>query len=131
MPISTVETLETLEMVSSSSHLRRWLGVPRSLSSIALYGRSNKLQLPLKSLEEGFKATKARVVIEYRDSSDPKVSKAGIEVRTGRKWSAEEAVRPDESKLHYNRLVGVVTQGRAGLGSFSTLNIGTSKGKVT
>lgn len=107
MPILTVETLERVS--SSSSHLRRWLGLPRSLSSIALYGRSNKQQLPLKSLEEEFKATKARVVIEYRDSSDPKVSEAGIEVTTSRKWSAEEAVPQAKSRLHYNRLVGVVT----------------------
>ena len=54
---------------------------------------------------------------------------AGIEVRTGRKWKAEEAVRQAEARLHHNRLVGVVTRGRAGLGSFSTPHIDTTKGK--
>ncbi len=29
---------------------------------------------------------------QYRDSSDTKVTKAGIEVRTSRKWKAEGAV---------------------------------------
>lgn len=29
--------------------------MPRSLSSITLYGNNNKLRLPLKSLEEEFK----------------------------------------------------------------------------
>ncbi|KAJ3592260.1 hypothetical protein NHX12_007388 [Muraenolepis orangiensis] len=43
VPISTVETLER----RVSNHLRRWLGLPRSLSSIALYGNTNKLQLPV------------------------------------------------------------------------------------
>lgn len=35
MPISTTETLER----KVSSHLRKWLGLPKSLSSIALYGQ--------------------------------------------------------------------------------------------
>ncbi len=125
VPISTVETLER----KVSSHLRKWLGLPKSLSSIALYGHRNKLQLPLKSLEEEFKVTRAREVLQYRDSSDPKVAKAGIEVRTGRKWKAEGAVRQAEARLDHNRLVGVVARGRTGLGSFTTPHIDTIKGK--
>lgn len=127
VPISTVETLER----KVSSHLRRWLGLPKSLSCIALYGHRNKLQLPLKSLQEEFKVTKARDVLLYRDSSDPKVATAGIEVRTGRKWKAEEAVQQAEASGggNHKRLVGVVTRGRAGLGSFSTPHIDTIKGK--
>ena len=68
VPISTVETLER----RVCSHLHRWLGLLRSLSSLALYGNTNKLQLPFKSLEEEFKVTRAREVVQYRDSSDPK-----------------------------------------------------------
>lgn len=94
-----------------SNHLRRWLGLPRSLSSIALYGNTNKLQLPFKSLEEEFKVTRAREVVQYRDSSDPKVAKAGIQVRTGRKWRAEEAVQEADARLCHRSLVGVVTRG--------------------
>ena len=56
VPITTVETLER----RVSSYLRRWLGLPRSLSSLALYGNTNKLHLPFKSLEEEFKVTRAR-----------------------------------------------------------------------
>lgn len=37
VPITTVESLER----KVSSHLRRWLGLPKSLSSIALYGCNN------------------------------------------------------------------------------------------
>ncbi len=125
VPISTVDTLER----KVSSHLRKWLGLPKSLSSIALYGHRNKLQLPLKSLEEEFKVMRAREVLQYRDSSDSKVANAGIEVRTGRKWKAEGAVRQAEARLDHNRLVGVVAKGRAGLGSFSTPHIDTIKGK--
>lgn len=108
VPISTVEILER----KISSHLRKWLGLPKSLRSIALYGHRNKLQLPLKSLEEEFKVMRAREVLQYRDSRDPKVAKDGIEVRTGREWKAEGAVQQAEARLHHNRLVGVVTRGR-------------------
>lgn len=79
-------------------NLRRWLGLPKSLSSIALYGHHTKLQLPFKSLEEEFKVTRTREVVQYRHSSDPKVAKAGIQVRTGRKWRAEEAVQEAETR---------------------------------
>ncbi len=72
---------------------------------------------------------RAREVLQYRDSSDSKVAKAGMEVRTGRKWKAEGAIRQAEARLDHNRLVGVVARGRAGLGSFSTPHIDTFKGK--
>ncbi|XP_060938981.1 uncharacterized protein LOC133018922 [Limanda limanda] len=121
VPISTVETLER----KVSKHLRRWLGLPRSLSSIALYGNTNKLRLPFKSLEEEFKVTRAREVVQYRDSSDPKVAKAGIQVRTGRKWRAEDAVQEADARLRHRSLVGVVTRSRAGLGSFPTPQMNT------
>ena len=61
--------------------------------------------------------TRARDVLLYRDSSDIKVSSAGIEVRTGRKWKAHEAVDQAESRLRHSELVGTVASGRAGLGS--------------
>ncbi|XP_028310814.1 uncharacterized protein LOC114468234 [Gouania willdenowi] len=122
VPISTVESLER----RVSSHLRRWLGLPKCLSSLALYGNTNKLQLPFKSLEEEFKVTRAREVVQYRDSRDPKVAKAGIKVRTGRKWRAENAVQEAEARLRQRSLVGVVTRSRAGLGSFPTPQTNTS-----
>lgn len=88
VPISTVETFKR----KINHFLRRWLGLPLSLSSIALYGGNTKLQLPLSSLVEEFKVSRAREVLVYQDSTDTKVSSAGVEVRTGRKWRAQEAV---------------------------------------
>lgn len=43
-----------------------------------------------------------------------------IEVRTGRKWRAAEAVDVAESRLRQRVLVGTVAQGRASLGSHRT-----------
>ena len=81
VPISTVEAMER----ALSGYIRRWLGVPRSFSSIGLYSSGSKLQLPLSSITEEFKITKARQVLMLRDSSDKKVSGAQVEVKKGRK----------------------------------------------
>ena len=113
VPVTTVEGFEK----KVTQYLRRWLGLPRSLSSIALYGRKTKLQLPFNSLTEEFKVTRAREVLLYRDSTDNKVAAAGIEVRTGRKWRAQEAVDQAEARLRHSVLVGTVAVGRAGLGN--------------
>lgn len=48
VPITVVEGFER----KVSSYLRRWFGVPHSLSSIGLYGNSNKLRLPFSSIRE-------------------------------------------------------------------------------
>lgn len=77
-PLSTVKDLER----RASGHLHRWLRLPRNLS---LCSNSNKLKLPTNSLSEELMITQARDRQQYRESSDPKVSQAGIEVRTERK----------------------------------------------
>ncbi|KAK0134731.1 Retrovirus-related Pol polyprotein from type-2 retrotransposable element R2DM [Merluccius polli] len=48
---------------------------------------------------------------------NPKVSGAGVAVKTGRKWRAEAAVEQAESRLRHGVLVGTVARGRAGLGT--------------
>ncbi|XP_061747756.1 uncharacterized protein LOC133545995, partial [Nerophis ophidion] len=125
VPISTVEGFE----MRVSRFLRRWLGLPRSLSSIALYGHNNKLKLPISSLSEEFMVTRSRELLQYRESSDPKVAQAWIEVRTGRKWKAVEAVDVAEARLRQKVLVGTVAQGRSGLGSRRTPRYDKAQGK--
>ena len=85
-----------------SRFLRKWLGLPQSLrTNIALYGQRNKLKIPLSSLNEEFRVARKRQVLQYQESADPKVSQAGTEVRTGRKWKAAEAVSTAESRLKH------------------------------
>ncbi|XP_069133240.1 uncharacterized protein [Argopecten irradians] len=114
--VSTVEGLER----RISKHLRRWLGVPQCFSSTGLYSRTSKLQLPLTSLVEEFKTGKARLVMTLKDSRDEKVRQAGVEVRTGRRWSASKAVSEAESRLRHKDIVGTVCIGRQGLGRGQT-----------
>ncbi|XP_035990671.1 uncharacterized protein LOC118562404 [Fundulus heteroclitus] len=125
VPMTAVESLER----KISSFLRKWLGLPRSLTSAALYGTSNILQLPLSGLTEEFMVARTREALQYRDSKDGKVSAAGIEVRTGRKWKAREALELAESRLRQKALVGTVATGRAGLGYFPKTLISQSRRK--
>ncbi|KAI8522143.1 hypothetical protein Bbelb_018970 [Branchiostoma belcheri] len=100
-----------------SRHLRKWLGLPPSFTRIGLYCRTSRLQLPFTSAVEEFKVCKTRAFVTLESSSDKNVSKAGVVLRTGRKWSVEKAVEEARSNLRHRDIVGVVAQGRLGLGA--------------
>lgn len=125
VPMTTVEAMER----KISSYLRRWLGLPRSLSSAALYGSSNILQLPFSGLTEEFMVTRTREALQYRESRDGKVASAGIQVKTGRKWRADEALEVAESRLRQKVLVGSIASGRAGIGYFPSTRVDKAQGK--
>lgn len=112
VPLTTVEALER----RINTFLRRWLSVPKSLSSIGLYSSRSKLQLPLTSVVEEFKVAKARQVIILCDSRDQLVRQADTIIHTGQKWSASRAVADAEARLCHKDIVGMVNQGRLGLG---------------
>ena len=65
-------------------------------------------------------------MLQYRDSHDPKVAKAGTQVRTGRKCRAEVTVHEVEARMRQRSMVGVITRGRAGLASFPTPQMNSS-----
>ena len=81
-----------------SSYLRRWLGLPRSLSIIALYGSTNTLQLPFKGLTGEYMVIKTREVMMFKNSKDLKVATAGIEVH-GKRWNASLELQIEEERL--------------------------------
>lgn len=92
-------------------------GLPPSMTSIELYNKTGMLQLPLSSNVEEYKVSKARLVLTLRDSNDMSISRAGIEVRMGRHWSASSAVEKAESRLKHQDIVGISCSGRQGLGN--------------
>lgn len=112
-----LKTINRTGLPAASHYLKRWLGLPQSLISIALYGNACKLSLPLKSIEEELKVLHTREVLQLWESKDPKVSGAGDVVKTDRKRRAEVAVEQVESCLWHGVLVGSVARGRAGLGA--------------
>ena len=86
----------------------------RCLSGAALYGNSNALRLPCSSLVEEFKTTKTRELLQYAESEDPKVAAAGIQIRSGRKWSAERELQVTEERLRHRAILGSIAKGRVG-----------------
>ncbi|XP_063435804.1 uncharacterized protein LOC134716731 [Mytilus trossulus] len=112
----TLSTVEKLER-TINRHLRKWLGVPPSFTTVGLYSRTAKLQLPLTSIVEEFKVCKTRLVMTLKESKDDKVRTAGVQVRTGRQWSASKAVSEAESRLRHKDIIGTVAVGRQGLGT--------------
>ena len=78
--LSTVEEMER----KFNKHLRRWLGIPPSFTSVVLYIRSGQLQLPLSSVVEEFKVAKCRLSLTYRDSQDQLTREAGFRTRSVR-----------------------------------------------
>ena len=99
-----------------SKFLKKWLGVPKSSTNVALYSSSTKLKLPTKSLVEEFKLGKARLFQMLRDSVDPLVKSAQPAIITGRKLKAKHAVEMAESSLKMKDVIGSVATGRAGFG---------------
>lgn len=61
---------------------------------------------------------RAREVLQHRQSGNPKVSQAGIDMKTGKKWTAKDAVEKAEARLHHSALIDLVTTGQAGPGLF-------------
>ena len=120
MPILTVESLER----KISSSIRKWLGLPRSLSSTALYRKTNPIQLPVKGVVEEFKGSRTREAIMYKNSKDPKVANAGISIHTCKKWDAGKELRSAEERLKMKAIIGTVAEGTMGLGCIQCKPIG-------
>ena len=108
--------VETMERLISKFIKKKWLGVPNSLTNVALYSSSTKLKLSTLSLVEEYKLGKARLFQRLRDSCDPLVKNAQPSVITGRKWKKKIAIENAESALRVKEIIGTVANGKVGLG---------------
>lgn len=113
--LSHVNRLERLV----NAQVRKWLGLPRCLSSIGLYG-NGALSLPISSLVEEYKCAKTRVEMTLTESRDPCVRDAAPNLATGRKWKPSAAVAVAKTTLRHRDIVGRVQHGRGGLGLEAT-----------
>ena len=110
--LSRIEKMEHL----ISKFLKKWLGVPKSLTNVALYSSSRKLKLPRKSLVEEFKLGKARLFQMQHDSMDPLVKSTQPTIITGQKWDAKYAVEMTESSFKMKEVFSFVATWRTRLG---------------
>lgn len=69
----------------------------------------------MKTISLGYKLEKVRLLFELKDSPDPVVQNANAQVRTGRKWDAQQAVNQAITHLKH-QVVGLTQHGRAGFG---------------
>ena len=110
--LSRVERIEQ----RCSVYIRKWLGLPKMLNTTALYGKGLQLELPLTSIVEEYKAGKVRTVMMLRYSNDGAIRENPPEVRSGRKWKAEDATDDAISVLQHADIVGAVQESRTGFG---------------
>ena len=89
IPLSWVESIEQKINV----FIRKWLGVHRSLSNVALFCKDSPCPLPISSISVEFKKRMAGALIQLQESVDPTVSENVPKLYTGRKWKVAEAVR--------------------------------------
>ena len=112
IPESKVEEMQA----QITGHLKKWLGLPRSLSTACMYTRSGRLQLPYSELSEEVKAAKARVYTAFEESEDPCVQGAKLIVDGGRKADTPGSVKDAKARLIMKDIVGIPNKGREGLG---------------
>ena len=99
-----------------TAKLKKWLGLPRSLSVECFYSKSAKLQLPFSELTEEVRAAKARLHMTLQESEDPCIKNAAIEVDGGRKENTAESVKEAKERLRMEEVVGIPNKGKEGLG---------------
>ena len=107
---TTVEAIED----KINKFTKRWLGVPRDLTDVAMYSRKAKLRLPLKSILEEYKCGRARLLSMLEYSENPFVQPA---IKTGRKWKVVEVVDEAKECLKIKEVIGQTQTDREGLGS--------------
>ena len=100
----------------STSTSENVLGLPPSFTTVGLYSKTSKIQLPISSIEEEFKVSKVRYQMMLRDTPDKVIQEAKPELKTGKKWTPSKAITEAESNLRFKEICGATQVGRAGLG---------------
>ena len=113
IPMSSVESLQTLISIS----LRKWLGLNKNITSVALYSKSSPCPLPIKSLSSIFKCAKAGASLQLKHSKDPLVRSVTVNLDCGRKWRVQKSIDDAEQRIAMNNILGHTQTGRAGFGS--------------
>ena len=93
-----------------TSKLKKWLGLPQSLSTNLLYSKSGMLQLPYSSLVEEAKVCKVRNLAALSTSKDQGVKGAKVNLDAGRKWKASEEHQNAITSLKMQDIAGIAKQ---------------------
>ena len=110
--VSWIEKLET----KANGFIRKWLGVSRCLTDVALYCKDSPCPLPISSISTEFKKRKASSLVQLQQSRDRTVSENVPALYTGRKWNVHEEVEAARSRIRLAKIGGKIQKGRSGLG---------------
>ena len=110
--LSTVEGLEK----KVNRYIRSWLGLPPGMSSAALYSKSAKLRLSLKSIVEEYKVSKIRTQWMLNNSADIRIREVKPLLRTKRKFKAQDEINKSVSELTFEEMRGPIQTGRHAVG---------------
>ena len=106
-----------------------WQCPPGNVETQRLYPLRHGPRRAFRGFKEEFVVARTREVLLYRNSKDLKVSGAGIEIRTGRKWSAARELKIAVKRLQQKAMVGTVARGTRGLGYYPSPRIDNVRGK--
>ena len=112
VPMSTVEVIQR----QITTALKRWLGLPKTLSTACFYSRTAKLQFPYRELIEEVKVAKARNQVTLDNSKDDCIKGAKIIIDGGRKANTPKEVEEAKAKLRMKDMTGPGNKGHEGLG---------------
>ena len=110
--LTKVETMERL----ISKFIKKWLGVPNSLTNVVLYSSSTKLKLPTLSLVEEYKLGKNVTLPNAARLSRPTGEQCPAFCDNQSEMEGKVAVENAESALRIKEIIGTVANGKAGLG---------------
>ena len=91
-----------------NQYTRKWLGLPPSISSIALYSRSARMRLPLRSIVEEYKISKIGTQWSLNNSKDNRVREVMPQLRSGRKFRAQEEIEKSQAILAFEEIRGPI-----------------------
>ena len=118
-PLTTYEmglpSVEEMER-KINQHTRKWLGLPSSISSIALYSRSTRLRLPLRSIAEEYKISKIGTQWSLNNSTDNSVREVMPQFLSGRKFRAQEEIEKSQAILAFEEIRRPIQVDRHGVG---------------
>ena len=90
----------------------------RGISKSCMYSKTAKLRLPFTSLEEEFRAAKARNLVTMEESRDPCIKNAKILVDKGRKLNTPREINEAKERLQMQEITGIPNRGKEGLGFY-------------
>ena len=112
VPMTTVDYIQ--KPITAS--LKRWLGLPRTLSTACFYSRTAKLQFPYSELTEEVRVAKARNQVTLENSKDACIRGADMALDGGRKVNTPREVEEAKFKLRMKDMTGIGNKGHEGLG---------------